>query len=243
MRILITNDDGIYAEGLALLVEKAKKYGEVFVIAPKEEQSAKSHSINIKSEIECKKIDLFEGVTSYCISSSPADCVRFAYYGLKLDYDIVFSGVNKGLNLGEDIMYSGTCAAIFETESTKKLGIAFSCEKDSFEGFIKYFDDVMDYFIKNNLFEYNLIYNVNFPKHSNGILITKQGGCNFDTFFESKDGVWYYQKGIPTFENSKEKLHLDTSAIMNGYISITPLTSDRTNLKIYESLRIKKEEK
>ena len=238
MKILITNDDGIFSEGLSLLVEKAKKYGNVFVVAPKEEQSAKSHMINIRSGIECKKIDLFDGVDAYYVDSSPGDCVRFAYYGLKLDYDIVFSGINKGLNLGEDIMYSGTCAAIFETESTGRKGIAFSCEKDSFEGAIKYFDDVMDYILENDLFSYNKIYNVNFPKESKGINITRQGGCNFDTFFESEDGVTFFQRGIPTFEESKDKLHLDTASLMTGYITITPLTSDRTNLNVFEKIRI-----
>lgn len=239
MRILITNDDGLYAEGLKILVEKARKYGEIVVVAPKEEQSAKSHSINIKTGIECKKVDLFEGVASYQIDSSPADCVRYAYYGLKLDFDLVFSGINKGFNVGEDIMYSGTCAAIFETESTKRNGIAFSCEKDSFEGAIQYFDEVMEYFKNNNLLKYNKIYNVNFPKISKGIKITKQGGCNFNTFFESTDQLHYYQMGIPTFENSKDKLYLDTACIMNNYISITPLTSDRTNLEVYNLIKNK----
>ena len=239
MRILITNDDGLYAEGLKILVEKARKYGEIVVVAPKEEQSAKSHSINIKTGIECKKVNLFEGIDSYQIDSSPADCVRYAYYGLKLDFDLVFSGINKGFNVGEDIMYSGTCAAIFETESTKRNGIAFSCEKDSFEGAIKYFDEVMGYFKNNNLLKYNKIYNVNFPKISKGIKITKQGGCNFDTFFESTDQLHYYQMGIPTFENSEDKLYLDTACIMNNYISITPLTSDRTNLEVYNLIKNK----
>lgn len=239
MRILITNDDGLYAEGLSILVEKAKKYGDIVVVAPKEEQSAKSHSINIKSGIECQKVKLFEGVEAYQIDSSPADCVRYAYYGLKLDFDIVFSGINKGFNVGEDIMYSGTCAAIFETESTRRKGIAFSCCKDTFEGAIKYFDDVMEYFINNELFKYNKIYNVNFVQKSNGIKITKQGGCNFDTFFESEDNLNYYQKGYPTFENSTEKLYLDTACVMNNYISITPLTSDRTNLEVYNIIKNK----
>ena len=81
--------------------------------------------------IGSKKVNLFEGIDSYQIDSSPADCVRYAYYGLKLDFDLVFSGINKGFNVGEDIMYSGTCAAIFETESTKRNGIAFSCENSA----------------------------------------------------------------------------------------------------------------
>lgn len=237
MRILITNDDGLYADGLRILVEKAKKYGEVYVVAPKVEQSAKSHAINIRTGIECEKVSLFEGVDCYAVNSSPADCVRYAFYGLKLDIDLVLSGVNKGYNLGEDIMYSGTCAAIFETESIKKNGIAFSCQKDSFDGAMKYFDEVFDFFKNNNLFKYNRIYNVNFPRISKGIRITKQGGCNFITYFESEDKLHYYQKGDPIFEKSVEKLYLDTSCVMNDYISITPLTSDRTNLEVYNKIK------
>lgn len=237
MRIIITNDDGIYAEGLKLLVEKAKNYGEVIVVAPKEEQSAKSHAINIRSKIECEKVDLFDGIDCYAINSSPADCVRYAFYGLKLDIDLVLSGINRGYNLGEDIMYSGTCAAIFETESIKKNGISFSCAKDSFEGAIKYFDEVFEYFKKNDLFKFNKIYNVNFPKNSKGIKVTKQGGCNFITYFESDDNLNYYQKGNPIFETSLDKLYLDTSCVMNDYISITPLTSDRTNLEVYNKIK------
>lgn len=237
MRILITNDDGIYAEGLKLLVEKAKAYGEVIVVAPKVEQSGMSHALNIKSPIECKKISLFDNVQSYYVDSTPADCIRFAYYGLKLDFDIVFSGINKGFNLGEDIMYSGTCGAIFETASIGKKGIAFSCVKDSFEGADKYFDEVMNYIIKNELFKYNNIYNVNFPIKSKGINITKQGGCNFINYFVTNDNIHFLQKGDFNFETSVDKLYLDTSSVMNGYISITPITLDRTNLEVFNKIK------
>ena len=103
MKILITNDDGIKAEGIKLLVELSKKYGEILVVAPSQEQSAKSHCIEIKKGINVTKVEEFEGITCYSLDSTPADCVRFATYGLKYDYDIVFSGINRGYNLGDDI--------------------------------------------------------------------------------------------------------------------------------------------
>ena len=84
MKILLTNDDGIYAEGLKHLVEWAKTKGEVVVVAPKSEQSGKSHSIEIHKGFGFKKVDLFEGVESYYVDSTPADCVRIAILGLKL---------------------------------------------------------------------------------------------------------------------------------------------------------------
>ena len=148
LKILVTNDDGIDAIGLQFLVEHAKKYGKVFVVAPKYEQSAKSQAIEVRKSFECKKVDKFDGVDTYVIDSTPADCVRFAKYGLHLDYNIVLSGINKGFNLGEDIWYSGTVAATYEAVSTKAKAIAFSVVKDSNDGF-KYFEDVMDYILNN----------------------------------------------------------------------------------------------
>ena len=149
MRILITNDDGVYSEGLRALVEFAKTIGEVIVVAPKSEQSAKSHAITLRKEIECKKVDLFQGVDAYYVDSSPADCVRFAYYGLKEKFDIVFSGINKGYNLGQDILYSGTVAATTEAASLNIKSIAFSTHHDSFETAIKNIERVYNYILEN----------------------------------------------------------------------------------------------
>ena len=83
MRILITNDDGIQASQLAPLVKWAQKHGEVFVAAPKYEQSGKSHGIEIHKPFEAKKVDFLPGVTAWAVDSTPADCVRFAILGLK----------------------------------------------------------------------------------------------------------------------------------------------------------------
>ena len=94
------------------------------------------------------------------------------------------------------------------------------------------------YITDNNLFDIWNLYNINIPNETDDlqILITSQGDCNFQTTFEPKGNV-YYQCGVPCFENSKEKLHLDTAAIMNGYISITPLVYNRTNYDIYKKIK------
>ena len=187
MRILITNDDGIYSEGIKILVEKAKKYGEVIVIAPEVEQSAKSHAINIRTAIPVKKVNIFEGVEAYSVDSSPADCVRFALYGLKDNFDIVFSGINRGYNLGEDILYSGTVGAAMEAVLGGKKAIAFSTNPKTFKG-SKYFDEVMDYVLKNKLLEKHDLYNINFPKESKGIKHTVQGMTHFQFILVNKLG-------------------------------------------------------
>ena len=100
MRILITNDDGIFAPGIKLLAEWAKTIGEVTVVAPKVEQSGMSHAIQFVHPIEIKKVDLIDGVEAWQMDSTPADCVRFGIIGLNRQYDLVLSGINRGVNVG-----------------------------------------------------------------------------------------------------------------------------------------------
>src|SRR5690606_763523 len=125
MKILITNDDSIRARGLWELARLSKKYGDVKVLAPAFEQSGKSHAINIHAGIRMEKY-AHEDIEAYSFDSTPADCVRVACFGLAWDFDIVFSGINCGLNLGEDIFYSGTCAAATEAALLGKKAVAFS---------------------------------------------------------------------------------------------------------------------
>ena len=109
MKLLITNDDGIMAPVLPHLVAFAKTVAdEVVVVAPKVEQSGKSHAIDFTRPIEIKEVSLFEGVRAYAMDSTPADCVRFAVLGLGEKFDLVLSGINRGFNLGGDLVYSGT---------------------------------------------------------------------------------------------------------------------------------------
>ena len=122
MKILITNDDGVNAPQLVPLIRKCQKLGDVTVIVPKQEQSAKSHSIEIRNAFEIRQTELEPGITVWTVDSTPADCVRFAVSGLKLTFDLVISGINLGYNLGEDSMYSGTLSrwrAISENTSSR----------------------------------------------------------------------------------------------------------------------------
>jgi len=238
MRILVTNDDSISSKGLHELIKLAKGYGEVLVVAPKEEQSAKSHSIDIKNGLSLEEVDLGLDVKAYSLSSTPADCVRAAYYALNYDFDIVFSGINNGLNLGDDILYSGTVAAIFEAARIGKKGIAFSSNTNNHLEVVKNFENIMNLFFQNDLLSLNLIYNVNVPNEPIGIKFTKQGNTHFNTKF-AKENDLYYQRGNPVFEKDLDNLDSDVCAIFNHYISITPLVIDRTNYQVLEILKKK----
>ena len=153
LKILITNDDGIEAEGIRLLAAWARKLGEVTVVAPKVEQSGKSHAIQFVNPVEIKRVPFVEGVEAYSMDSTPADCIRFGVVGLNRKYDLVLSGMNRGVNLGADIVYSGTVGAIFEAARLGMNALGFSAYPDGQEAAAKYFDEVYDFIVKNNLFD------------------------------------------------------------------------------------------
>ena len=236
MRILITNDDGINAEGIRVLAEWAKTKGEVTVVAPKVEQSGKSHAIDFTRPIEIKKVDFMDGVTAYSMDSTPADCIRYAVLGMKGQFDIIFSGVNKGFNLGKDIVYSGTAGAIFEGGRLGIPGIAFSTEPNSFDGSRKYLEVAYNFIMDNSLFEENKLYNVNLPNSHGKIRITKQGGIYFhDEYKYLGDDMWE-QTGYIVTENEGDP-ELDTDSVRDGFISITPILSGRKNVVAFEKIK------
>ena len=236
MRILITNDDGIAAPALPHLVNWAKELGEVTVVAPKIEQSGKSQAIDFFREVEIKRTPRLGDVEAWAMDSTPADCVRFGITGLKKEYDLVISGINKGFNLGHDIAYSGTVGAIMEAARLGVPAIAFSMNYEAkAEDVIPYLDGVLDFMNENGLWEYGSLYNVNIPNDVQGICITRQGGMFYSDAFEKREGDYYIQVGDP-IRNETLDLTVDTDAIWANHISISPLTHDRTDLVVLEKL-------
>lgn len=238
MKILVTNDDGIEAEGIKILASWARKLGEVTVSAPKMQQSAKSHAINFHDHIEVRQIPYIDGVTAYVVDSTPVDSVRFATLGLNTHFDLVLSGVNKGFNIGEDILYSGTVGNIFEASLRGYKAIAFSTDPATFDEAKKRLDEIYDYFVKHDLFAHNDIYNVNIPLNCKGIKWTKQGGPYFTDQFVKIDDTHYHQQGYSIYQHSTD-CTLDTNAVMNGYISVTPMSTRRDEIKVFEKLNKK----
>lgn len=235
MKILLTNDDGIGAKGISVLANWAKRLGEVTVIAPKSEQSGKSHGINIHSEIEIKEVDFPGAARAFAVDSTPADCVRFALLGLGEKFDLVLSGINCGLNIGTDIVYSGTVGAIFEAAAEGVPAVAVSTQPDYLDGVESHLDRVCDFFRKHNLFSYSSLYNVNIPKDAKDILFTSQGGRYYNDTFEKNGDFSYRQRGM-CVHNDQKNFTLDTDATLNGYISVTPITLDRTDYKVLSEI-------
>ena len=235
MRILITNDDGIGAPCLPHLAKWATRLGEVVVVAPKVEQSGKSHAIEIYKQIEVKQVDLGASVRAYSMDSTPADCVRFAVLGLGEHFDLILSGINRGFNLGKDIVYSGTVGAIFEGARLGIPAIALSTDPKDFAHAVASLDEIYDFFVENELLSRASLYNVNIPLAHKSIRITRQGDIYFTDEFLPIGNDLYVQKGHAV-EQIGEDLTLDTDAVRGSHLSITPLRYDRTDLSVFEQL-------
>lgn len=237
MRILITNDDGIEAEGIRALTDWAQRLGEVSVFAPRVEQSGKSVGVELRKAFHAEKVEYEGAVEAYAVDSTPADCVRFAVLGLGRKYDLVLSGVNRGQNLGHDMNYSGTCGAVIEAAMSGINGIAVSASKKGLPTAIANFDRVYDYFLERDLLSLCKTYNVNFPtKNVQGIEITRQGGVRFSDEYRNVGDNMFFPSSFTCFELSGDK-EIDIDAVNMGYISITPITYERTDFRVLKLLK------
>lgn len=235
MRILVTNDDGINASQLLPLVRWCQKLGEVTTVVPKVEQSGKSHGIEIHKPFEAKQVELAPGITAWAVDSTPADCVRFAVLGLGMQFDLVISGVNRGLNIGSDAIYSGTVGAACEAVNLGIQAIALSTPPKYYDHATDHLDRIFDYVKERELLSLNDIYNINIPAEPSEIRITRQGGPYYSDDFPYIGDDLYRPTGKPIWEDRQDDT-LDTDATMHGYITITPLTIDKTNYEVYRKL-------
>jgi 5'-nucleotidase len=238
LNILISNDDGIYAEGIKILKEFLEKSGhKTYIVAPLDEQSGSGHGITLHSPLRIKKIERDGTFFGYGVNGKPADCVKIGL--LKLfkdkDIDLVISGINKGTNLGTDIFYSGTFGAAAEGSLLGIKSIALSLcdisEKNHFETaanfIIEYFNKIKDIkFPKDSLLNINV---PNIPKQEvKGYLYTKQGDRRYlDNIVERIDtqGKKYYWLGGEASEKG-EGLEIDFVAVKEKFVSITPIKLD-----------------
>lgn len=235
MNILITNDDSVSAAQLIPLVKACRRLGTVTVVVPKYEQSAKSHSIEIRQPFEIKQTALEPGISVWTVDSTPADCVRFAVSGLKQTYDLVISGINRGYNLGKDTMYSGTLAAATEAVTKGMRAIALSASVKYYDHAIIHLEEILHYLEENHLWERHNLYNVNIPVNPKGIRITRLGNASFSEEFIPMGNDLYFPGGKPLRSDGSD-IGLDTDACALGYISVTPMTTDRTDRTVYAAL-------
>lgn len=231
MRILITNDDGIYSPGIAALAKVAARLGEVTIVAPDVEQSSMGHAVTHSRPLTLKKsLVTFDNVEAFRVNGTPADCVALGTH-LYSKIDVVLSGINMGPNLGNSMWHSGTLAAAKQAVLLGVKGIALSTHVgDSGPDF-----DLLAPFVEKTLailFETKELglYNVNFPPVPQDILWTSQSVRLYDgKIIPAMDpmGRKHYWFTVIPLEPADEGT--DRWAVDNGYVSVTPLRLDLTN--------------
>lgn len=234
MKILITNDDSVTAGQLLPLIRWCQKLGQVTVVVPKIEQSGKSHGIEIRDPFMVHEM-MLEDVPVYAVESTPADCVRYAVIARAMEFDLVISGINRGFNVGADMMYSGTVAAVCEASNLGIPAIALSTTPGYYERAVEHLDMVKAYFDSNKLMDVHSLYNVNIPPQPKGVKITRQGGPYYSDDFELREDGMCVPNGVCVYKPTGD-LSVDTDAVVEGYISITPLTINMTDLELFRKL-------
>lgn len=248
MRILVTNDDGIFAEGIYKLAKHMQHNGEVVVVAPDSQRSATGHAITMHSPLTVKKIQFFDTeIEAYSVNGTPADCVKMGIEALfkSKKPDMVISGINDEPNLGTDVIYSGTVSAAVESAIMDIPSIAVSmgsCKASQFDDAAEFTSTLLKKIVENNKL-HNIVVNVNYPdkpkSEIRGTKITTLGIRKYDNaFIERKDpwgNVYYWMSG--TVREMEQDPDSDITAINENYISITPIHFDLTNFKHFEELK------
>jgi 5'-nucleotidase len=246
MKIFLTNDDGIYAEGLWTLYKAFAENHSVTVIAPDRERSAVSHGITLHEPLRITRVRVAGGYSGYAVNGTPADCVKLGVLEV-LDEkpDLVISGINPGANVGSSIHYSGTVAAAREAVLYGVPAIAVSL--NGYEGL--HYEDAAQFasrlaaYLSENPLPLGTFLNVNIPdlprKDIAGVRITRQDMSLHTDYFEKRtdprNRIYYWLGGdTRTFEESQE---VDGKAISRNYISVTPVSCDTTDYKTLEVLK------
>lgn len=247
MKILITNDDGIHSEGLKILAKELCALGDVFILAPDRERSATGHAITVHHPLRVEKIKLFnEKIEAWAVNGTPSDCIKLALEAiLPQKPDIIFSGINRGPNLGNDVLYSGTVSAAVEGGMFGIPSIAVSLAVNEIELLPDYndaarFSKKLALKVLENQMPSDIILNINVPPSNiAGIAITKLGTRRYkNTFDKRKDprGKIYYWLAGEVIEEPLEP-DSDVWAIKNNFLSITPIKLNLTNIEFIDILK------
>lgn len=246
MEVLITNDDGIFAEGLDALVKAIRKIGRVTVVAPEEERSAAGHSLTFFKPLRVRAVkDDHKGFRMFATTGTPSDCVLLALYDIMpRKPDLVISGINRGANMGDDITYSGTVSAAMEgvIHGIPSFSISLAAyQKCNYSVAAKFSAQLARMMSKMKLPPYTLL-NVNVPslpeQKIKGIALTRQGRTTYRDRLEKRvdpRGMAYYWIAGESPEGDSET-GTDWERVADGYISVTPLQLDLTHHALLKEL-------
>lgn len=240
MRILVANDDGIHSPGIAALARTASRFGNVRVVAPDVEQSSAGHAITASRPLTYRRVTHIRGIEAWRVNGTPADCVALGVHNWD-HVDIVLSGINQGVNLGNAIWHSGTLAAAKQATLFGIRGIALSAPSSGpdgadpdYEALEPHVARVLELLLANSGAR---LLNVNFPLAPRGMTWTRQAVRHYDGRIVpgedpmGRKNFWFTVAPIEQSETGT-----DLWAMERCYISITPLSLDLTDLPGLERL-------
>jgi 5'-nucleotidase len=229
MRILVANDDGIYSPGIAALARVASRFGEVRVVAPDVEQSSASHAVTATRPLTYRRTPQLGDIEAYRVNGTPADCVALGIHHWS-DVDVVLSGINLGVNMGNALWHSGTLAAAKQATLFGVRGIAFSTpvrgDEPKFEELEPHVARVLEVLLPEASAR---LINVNLPPSPHGICWVRQAVRHYDgkvvpgTDPMGRQHFWFTVVPIEETEAGT-----DLWAFGRGYITLTPLSPDLT---------------
>ena len=246
MEILVTNDDGIYAEGIYALANALKKVGNVTVVAPDTQRSAVGHAITITDPLRVVPANRNREFFGYAASGTPADCVKLGIKSImKKRPDLVVSGINLGGNLGYNILYSGTVSGATEGALLGIPSLAISLDtfkKPDFTAAAAFSVKLAGMMKKTKLPPGTLL-NVNLPNvpagKLKGVRVTNQSRTSFNDWFDKRQdphgNTYYWMTG--DFKPKDADQASDLNALRAGYVSVTPIQFDLTNYKFITELQ------
>jgi len=246
MKILLVNDDGIYSDGIHALWKALSREHDVVVVAPLEEQSATGHAITLFHPLRIEEVQRREGFSGWGVTGTPADCVKTALTHIKKEYsfDCLISGINRGFNTSNNILYSGTVSAAAEGYMAEipSMAVSTAFHSKRFTEIAGFISDFLPFWQESPFFKEKLVLNVNIPdlpmEKTGGIRFTHQGSSMTQTeLVERTDPMgekyyWFSGRLIPD-----EDLRSDDGALMKGMISMTPLKFDLTDYQALDKMR------
>ena len=247
MNILLTNDDGIYSEGIRALYESLSKIGKVTIVAPDSERSAVGHAITLSDPLRVKEVKRNGKFFGYATTGTPADCVKLAIGAiLKKKPDLVVSGINLGPNVGYSVLYSGTVSGATEGAILGIPSFAISLAtfvNPNYSFAATFARRLAKSIISNKGLPCATLLNVNIPavnsKKIKGIRIAKQSKIAIKERFDKREDphkrIYYWLTG--EIVESDGQLDADIEAIRHNYISITPIHCDMTNFSFIDKLK------
>ncbi len=246
MNILLTNDDGIYFEGIWSLQKILNKKHHVTVVAPDRERSAIGHAITLHAPLRVIKMSINGSGPCWSVSGTPVDCIKLGILEiLKKKPDMVISGINPGANVGINVNYSGTVSAAKEATLYGIAAIAVSMEGNEtihYDHAAKFIETLVEKVAHKKL-ALGTFLNVNFPNLSmaeiSGVKICRQNTALYSEFIEKRidpRNKTYYWQGFDAIPSDNDS-DLDSTAVNQNYISITPIKCDMTDYQTLEKLK------